>query len=119
MPPVGSGHRDRWITVQALTETQDASHYPVESWATLTQVWAAKTDLRGLERFVFSADQQSAPYDTRWEIPYRPDMDPELVEIPKKRRLVVRGRVHEIVAAEEVGRKRGVLLMTLSGGLVE
>ena len=119
MPPVGSGKRDRWITIQTLTESTGSSRYPVEEWNTLTQVWAEKRDIRGVERFVFSADQQSAPYDTRWEIPYRPDMDPELVNIPKHRRLVVRGRVHEIVAAAEIGRKRGVELMTLSGGLVE
>lgn len=115
----GSGTRDRWITIQWLTESVGASKYPVESWATLTEVWASKKDIRGVERFVFSADQQSAPYDTQWEIPYRPDMDPELVNVPKARRLVVKGRVHDIVDASEIERKRGVLLMTVAGGLLE
>lgn len=113
----GSGARDRWITIEALTESQGGSGFPVESWSLLTQIWAMKEDARAIERFV--ADQLSAPYDTRWEIPYRLDMDPELVEVPKKRRLIVHNRVHDIIAANEIGRKRGIELLTQAGGLLE
>jgi head-tail adaptor len=119
MAPVGSGTRDRRVTIQQLTASKGASNYPVETWADLTEVWAAKKDAKGIERFVFSADQHSAPYDTTWELPYSVNWDPELVNVPKTRRLVVKGRVHDIVAAQEVDRKRGVEVMTLAGGLVE
>lgn len=112
----GSGTRDRWITVQALTESVGASRRPVESWDTLLQVWAAKMDVGGRERLV--ADQLSAPYDTRWELPYSDAIDPELVDVRKTRRLVVSGRVHDIVSAQEIGRKRGVEVLTLAGGLL-
>jgi SPP1 family predicted phage head-tail adaptor len=110
------GRRDRWITVQALTESVGASRRPVESWDDLFRVWAAKTDMGGRERLM--ADQLSAPYDTKWELPYAPSIDPDLVDVRKTRRLVVSGRVHDIVAAQEIGRKRGVELMTLAGGLL-
>lgn len=112
----GSGTRDRWVTVQVMTESIGASRRPVETWATLLQCWAAKMDIGGRERF--TADQVSAPYDTKWELPYAADIDPELVDMRKTRRLVVQGRVHDIVAAQEMGRKRGVEVLTLAGGLL-
>jgi len=112
----GSGTRDRWITVQGMTESVGASRRPVESWDTLFQVWAMKTDAGGRERLV--ADQLSAPYDTRWELPYAAALDPELVDVRKHRRIVVNGRIHDIVSAQEIGRKRGVQVMTLAGGLL-
>jgi SPP1 family predicted phage head-tail adaptor len=112
----GSGARDRFITVQAMTEGVGASRRPVESWDDLMQVWATKTDMGGRERLM--ADQLSAPYDTKWEIPYSPDIDPELVDMRKSRRLVVSGRVHDIVSAQEIGRRRGVEVLTLAGGLL-
>jgi head-tail adaptor len=112
----GSGVRDRWVTVQALTESVGASRRPVESWHTLFQAWASKTDLTGRERFV--ADQVSAPYDTTWGLPYAASIDPDLVDVRKTRRLVVAGRVHDIVSAQEVGRKMGVDVRTISGGLL-
>jgi SPP1 family predicted phage head-tail adaptor len=114
--PKGSGAHDRFITVQALTESVGASRRPVESWDTLFGVWAAKTDMGGRERLV--AEQLSAPYDTKWELPYAPSIDPDLVDVRKTRRLVVSGRVHDIVSAQEVGRRRGVEVLTLAGGVL-
>jgi len=112
----GAGARDRLITVQALTESVGESRRPVETWDTLMEVWAAKTDIGGRERLV--ADQLSAPYDTKWQLPYSPEIDPDLVDVRKTRRLVVSGRVHDIVSAEEIGLKRGVEVRTLAGGLL-
>jgi hypothetical protein len=60
----------------------------------------------------------SAPYDTKWALPYSAEWDPDLVDVRKTRRLVVGGRIHDIVAAQELGRKRGVEVMTLAGGLL-
>lgn len=118
MPVTGAGGRDRWITIQQNTETIGASRFPVESWSTLRQVWASKREASGNERFV--ANQISAPYDVVWEIPYSADMDPNdpTVKVTKNRRVVFQGRVHDIVAAKEIGRRRVILLETLSGGLL-
>lgn len=116
-PPLGSGARDRQVTIQELAESKGASNFSVETWTDLTEVWAAKMETRGLERFV--ADQVSAPFDSKWQIPYLASMDPDLVNVPKTRRLVVKGRVHDIVAAAEVGRRQAIELMTQSGGLLQ
>lgn len=118
MNPLGSGARDRQVTIQQLIESKGASNFPVEGWTDLlANVWAAKKEVRGLERFV--ADQVSAPFDAKWEIPYVPSMDPDLIDVPKTRRLVVKGRVHDIVSAAEIGRRQAIELMTLSGGLLQ
>lgn len=115
-----SGARDRYITIQSLTESIGASRLPVETWATLIQVHANKADV-DVSRFVAErnvADQRSSPYETRWTIPYVASMDPELVDVRKSRRLVVNGRVHDIVAGKEIGRKEAIELHTVAGGLL-
>lgn len=117
MPVTGSGARDRLVTVQSMSASKGSSNYPVETWVDLADVWASKRDLRGMERF--TAAQMSAPYETRWELPYSANWDPELVDVPKSRRLVVDGRVHNIVAAEEVQRRRLVAVMTVAGGRLQ
>lgn len=112
-----SGARDRQVTIQQLTASTGGSGYPVETWADLRMVWAHKRDLSvGAERFI--ANQEVASYNTVWTLPYVADMDPELVDVPKSRRLLVHGRVHDIVAAVEVGRREGIELRTVAGGLL-
>lgn len=113
----GAGQRDRLVTIQSLSDSKGASNFPVETWNDLADVWASKQDVRGLERF--AAAQVNASYETKWEIPYSVSMDPELVDVPKARRLIINARVHNIVAAEEIGRKRGIALMTVAGGLLQ
>ena len=109
------GERDWIVTIQQLTQPDQAddSGAPIENWTTLVSAMpAAKYDISGRERF--TAEQLSAAYDTRWEMNYRLDMDPELVNIAKTRRLVHRGRVHDIVAASMIGRREGLELLTLT-----
>lgn len=117
MNPLGSGARDRQVTIQQLIESKGASNAPVESWTDLlVNIWAGKKETRGLERFV--ADQVSAPFDAKWEIAYVPSMDPDLIDVPKTRRMIYKGRVHDIVHADEIGRRQAIELLTLSGGLL-
>jgi head-tail adaptor len=110
-----SGERDRLVTIQKLPdpEATEDTGYPREEWRNLTDMIASRIELGGQERF--TANQVSAPYDTRWQIPYRPDMDPEVIDVPKLRRLVVRGRVHNIVEAMVLGRYYMIELLTQSG----
>lgn len=111
--PFDPGERDRAVTIQALTDTESDSFTPIEDAATLaTPVWMRCDELRGNERY--SAGQLSAPYDTRWEMGYRADMDPELVKVAKTRRLLYQGRIYDIVAASLIGRRDGIELMTLA-----
>ena len=107
------GQRDWIVELQQVTDGVDSSGAPLETWTTLVEnMPAAKYDVRGTERF--AAQQLSASYDTRWHINYRTDMDPELHDVAKTRRLVHRGRVHDIVAATMVGRREAVELLTLA-----
>lgn len=110
--PMDSGERDRLVTIQQLTDSIGGSKYPVEAWSTLTTAWMRKRDLKGWERF--KAAQVSAPAETLWEMGYRSDMDPELVDVPKKRRLVYQGRTYDITSASQIGRREGIELMTLA-----
>ncbi len=114
---VATGVRTRLITIQQLTESQGPSGFPVESWTTLTTVFASKADAVGRERF--GANQLSSPFDTTWQMPYLSAVDPELVNVPKTRRVVYQGRVYDIVSASPVGElHRGIELQTLAGGLL-
>ena len=115
--PMDPGQRDRAVTIQQLTEGVDASGAPTETWTTLvTPVWMRKRDLRQDERF--KASQLSAPVETMWEMPYRTDMDPESVDVPKTRRLLYQQRTYDIVGASQIGRREGIELMTLAGSKV-
>jgi hypothetical protein len=72
----------------------------------------SKVDLRGNERLM--AAQLAAGFDTKWQLQWRDDMDPDYVNVPKTRRLVYRGRAYDIVQAVEIGRREGIALMTIA-----
>lgn len=112
--PMESGERDKQVTIQRLTDSAGSSRFPVEDWTTLPAItmFASRRDLGSRERF--AASQLSTPADVRWEINYRADMDPDIVNVTKTRRLVYQGRVYDIVAASQIGRQEGVELLTLA-----
>lgn len=125
--PGALGRRDKWITLQQL-QAPDApgeSGMAVEEFEPLVtnpsnptgnqDVPAAKEDLSGREEFASGAGL-STPYDTRFEIAYRADMDPELIDVTKKRRILYLGRTYDIVQATQIGRRLGIELLTLSRG---
>jgi hypothetical protein len=115
---VEPGERDRDVRIDQRSGTTDAkqrSGYPVEAaaWSTLAaRVPMKKVDVSARERF--TENQVAAAYDTVWEMEYRADMDPELVDIPKTRRLFYEGRVHDVVDASQIGRREGIELVTLA-----
>lgn len=113
--PMEPGERDRAVTIEQMTSSSGTTGYPVETWTTLvTPVWMRKLETRGNERFSAGGAQVTAAADTQWEMGYRADMDPELVDVPKLRRLVYQGRVYNIEAASMIGRREGVELLTLA-----
>ncbi len=114
MAGLNAGALDREVTIEAQAEA--ASGYPTETWSTLEAgVWMSKQDMRGNERF--RAAQLSAPFDTVWSLQWRDDMDPDLLDVPKTRRLNYRGRIYDIVRATELGRREGIALETLASTL--
>lgn len=116
--PIDPGERDRLVTIQQRNDVDavDDAGAPLETWTPLAQAYAAKLDMRGQERL--AASQMAAQYDTRWLIGYRADMDPELVDVPKLRRVVYKGRAHDITEALMIGRRDGIELMTITSSQV-
>lgn len=115
--PMAAGTRDRIITLQSKAESVGTSGVPVETWSTLVSAMpASRVDLSGRE--AFKSGQESAALETRWEINYRHDMDPELVDVPSTRRVVASGRAYDIVSASVIGRRQGVELVTLASSRV-
>lgn len=114
------GLRDRVITIQqrSATDAADASSgEPVETWSTLVaNMPASLKPVTGWERF--RSDQVSARVDQIWEVNYRADMDPRLVDVAKTRRILDGTRVLEIVVATEIGRREGIELLTVASSAV-
>lgn len=115
---VETGARDQWVRIEQLGETTGSSGFPVETWTTLGTWLAARTDQSAAARERFTADQLTAVVETRWVGPYRPDLDPDLLDVPKTRRLVHRGRTYDITAAHAIGRQTDIALMTIAKATV-
>jgi head-tail adaptor len=113
---IDTGQRDKLVTIQQLTEGRGTSGFPTDTWTTLAAgVFMAREDVGGdvasrRERFV--ANQEMAVSDTRWTMLFRADMDPELLDIPKVRRLLYRGRTYNITAARPIGQRDSIELLT-------
>lgn len=112
--PTDAGMRDRLITLQQRSPGADTSGFPVESWSTLAaNVFAMKRhDRTDGERY--QSDQLTARAIIRWEIPYRADMDPDLVNVTRDRRVDYQNRAWDITAAVELGRREGIELTTMA-----
>ena len=110
--PVEAGQRDCLVTIEAVTDSVGPSGFPVETWTVLGQAWMGRVSMAARERFATA--QTTAYADTRWYLPYRADMDPDTIAVPKVRRLVYQGRVFDIVAATMIGRRLGIELTTLA-----
>lgn len=113
---VGAGTRDRWVTIQTRPDDPtDGSGFPTDGdWADLATVAMHRDDTDASE--VARNAQELAITTTRWEFPYRADCDPEIVDVPKLRRLLFHGRTFDIIAAVPIGRHRAIAFVTESHG---
>lgn len=100
------GRMDRRVTLQRRVMAENAYGEQVEAWTDLCTVWAEMVPLRGVERF--AAQQTAASSDTKWRIRYLTGLTP--VD-----RLVHAGRVHDVTAMMEIGRKMGLEIHTTAG----
>lgn len=109
------GERDKQVTIQQATDTRGAtSRAAVRTWADLATVPMSKTDSSGRERF--TAGQTSASFGSVFTLYYRADMDPDLVDVTKLRRLVYAGRVYDITSGRVLGVRQDIELVTLAAG---
>lgn len=97
-----AGDLDRRVTIQQRTDTQDSYGEPIAAWADLAEVWAQVTPVRGVERL--TAEQLTSDVTTRFRIRYR-------AGITEQMRLSYEGRVYQIHAVLELGRREGLDLL--------
>jgi head-tail adaptor len=107
-----AGQRSRYVRIEYRTDPEAQ----FEQWDTLDWVWMSRSDaITAREtRERFTGDQEVAAAETMWVMPYRADMDPELVDVPAVRRLVYHGRTYDIRSASPSGWQREIELTTLA-----
>ena len=109
------GVRDRYVTIEqrSSADAVESTGFPIETWTTLCGMWAMRRQPNASE--TFKANQESASAIVIFEVNYRTDLDPELLDVPKLRRVVYKTIVHDVIAADVTGRRDGIQLTTLSG----
>ena len=113
--PAPAGTREALVTLQQVAETPAPSGMPVKTPTGVEySLWASRNDLTssGWSRERVVSDQVSARLETEWRLPYRPEIDPSLVDVPSTFQMLYLGRAHDIVIASVIGRNDGVLLTT-------
>lgn len=112
-PRLAAGRRDSTVTIQQARPVTATTGVEIENWVDLHPTERmSRLDVRADERD--AANQTSAFVETVWQMPYRCDMDPDLVDVPAKRRLVFSGRAYDIRSAVRIGR-HGIELLTVAG----
>jgi SPP1 family predicted phage head-tail adaptor len=93
---------DRLVTLQRATTTQNDYGEEIPTWTDLAKVWAERRELRGAERW--QAQQTVAKVQVKYFIYYRAGLTPvdRLVDSD--------GRVYDIHAVLEIGRREGLEL---------
>lgn len=110
-PAIAGGQRDKRVLIQQTPAVTPGGGFPRDVWTSLITEWMSKKDMLADERF--ATGQEAAFAYTQWQMAYRADMDPELIDVPKTRRLNYQGRTYNIRAATLIGRKDGIELVTL------
>lgn len=103
MKPLHIGKMDRRITLQrdGAEIGRDAMNDPIYGMSEVT-VWASKEDIRDTERY--SAQQVGAEVTTRFRIRWSQavkDFDPQ-------GRVLFDGRIYNVSAVKELGRREGL-----------
>jgi hypothetical protein len=109
-----AGERDFNISIEKLRDDLPASNFPVETWRQLFQTWA-KREFVSMDEDT-KLDQLSAHTVQMWSMPYCSDLDPDVHDVPKTRRIVHMDRIYDITKAEVMPRCDGreIVLTTLS-----
>jgi SPP1 family predicted phage head-tail adaptor len=94
---MNAGQLRHRVTIQARTQTQDASGDPVTSWTTLATVWGAVEPIRGREA-TFAGDQVLGETDTRVRLRY----SPAAAQVTPGHRLEHQGALFNVVSVAHV-----------------
>jgi SPP1 family predicted phage head-tail adaptor len=96
------GRLDRRITIERATTAANDFNEPVQTWATLTEVWAHAAPVMDAEKV--RAGETLALKSYRFTIRYSAivaDVDP-------RDRLTFDGRTFDIAGVKEIGRRQGL-----------
>lgn len=97
-----AGPLDRRIVLERRTGAADDFGHPAETWTTLATVWASKEDVSDAERL--RAAERAAIITTRFQIRH----STTVADLNPKDRLSYGGRIYDINAVKEIGRKVGL-----------
>jgi head-tail adaptor len=100
------------VTIQQGTDGVDGSGAPIQVWTDLRTVSMSRREETTGESF--RGEQLSAAIMTNWSMRYSDDMDRDTIDVPKTRRLVYLGRIYDIVSAEVMDRRAGIILRTIA-----
>ncbi len=95
------GKMDRRIVLQERTLTQDATGSRVETWADVANRSAEKVTTRGREAVL--ADGEKSQTTQQWRIRYMPALAG--ADATTNYRLTYQGKIYDITAITEEGRK--------------
>lgn len=96
------GKLDRRVTLQARTMTRDETGARIESWETVSEIWAEYVANKGSEGPASDADRWQDSQQFR--IRYRAGMT------STQYRLIHNGKTYNIIGITEEGRKTSLLL---------
>lgn len=96
--PVKAGRYDQRVTIQNLTETQDVSGEPIQSWSDQIETWAMVMPQKGIETFQRSQTLSKAMYIFR--IRFNTG-----ITITEKHRLVYLSDNYDIESIVRAGRR--------------
>lgn len=97
-----AGRRNRRITIQQVTETQDSYGAITESWSTYKSVWAEVVPKRGRE--YFNQPETVSQEDVMFRILY-------IAGVTHKMRISYDGNVYDIQSIGEIGYREGLEIM--------
>lgn len=98
-----AGKLDRRITIErAAGKGRDSFNSIVEKWLPVATVWAAKQDIKDAERI--AAQEVGAEVTTRFQIRW----SSVVTDVNPKDRIVFEGRIYDISAVKEIGRREGI-----------
>ena len=97
-----AGRLDRRIRIERKAVTYSPSGAPLEAWSTLATRWAEARPLDGTERF--SEPQLLAQGFTTFRIRWSSSVS----DVDPLDRAIFDGRVYDIMAVREIGRREGL-----------
>lgn len=96
---IDAGDLDRRITLERYEMTRDEWGNPIEGWAELAKVWAAKRDVSDTERL--RGAEVGSTLTTRFVIRW----SKKVADLNTKDQLVCEGLIYGVVGVKELGRR--------------